>query len=388
MTSVRLRRTKRRASTMTPEDRATFAAAPKSINNDALLDLSIRYTPAQIALHANAGRAASVISTSKVSERLYDSIGRIAAREGRSRAEVKGERDAARQSALARRPESIVGTGVLNPGSDDDDDDVEMEDGGEQAAGRELTAGDLLRAIEGPKALTDAEMEAFCRFDETRDYGTDNAEDDAEDDVEDDDVEMAVEVLLAAVEGPEPLVYVAPAINQTASTALSNPQGTVAQSITDAAAEVEAKTERLTVDDGEPSRHTVTGSGGGQGSITTLSSAPTGTDVVNSDSTSAAPGVAALRQRLRALEVNGLFAADEVHVMDGEIMKLSVRHSVEEIVEMLNTGTGPTSEYGTQVVQEVVDAAVVGVAAQKGQDLEVFRAELEEMRVANGVVTR
>ncbi|KAK0989774.1 hypothetical protein LTR54_012384 [Friedmanniomyces endolithicus] len=205
-------------------------------------------------------------------------------------------------------------------------------------------------------------MEAFCRFDETRDYGTDNAEDDAEDDVEDDDVEMAVEVLLAAVEGPEPLVYVAPAINQTASTALSNPQGTVAQSITDAAAEVEAKTERLTVDDG--------------------------TDVVNSDSTSAAPGVAALRQRLRALEVNGLFAADEVHVMDGEIMKLSVRHSVEEIVEMLNTGTGPTSEYGTQVVQEVVDAAVVGVAAQKGQDLEVFRAELEEMRVANGVVTR
>ncbi|KAK0989775.1 hypothetical protein LTR54_012385 [Friedmanniomyces endolithicus] len=158
---------------MTPEDRATFAAAPKSINNDALLDLSIRYTPAQIALHANAGRAASVISTSKVSERLYDSIGRIAAREGRSRAEVKGERDAARQSALARRPESIVGTGVLNPGSDDDDDDVEMEDGGEQAAGRELTAGDLLRAIEGPKALTDAEMEAFCRFDETRDYGTD-----------------------------------------------------------------------------------------------------------------------------------------------------------------------------------------------------------------------
>ncbi|KAK0314448.1 hypothetical protein LTR01_001271 [Friedmanniomyces endolithicus] len=375
---------------MTPEDRATFAAAPKSINNDALLDLSIRYTPAQIALHANAGRAASVISTSKVSERLYDSIGRIAAREGRSRAEVKGERDAARQSALARRPESIVGSGALNPGSadEDEDDDVEMEDGGEQAAGREPTAGDLLRAIEGPEPLTDAEMEAFRRFDETRDYGTDNAEDDAEDDVEDDDVEMAVEVLLAAVEGPEPLVYVAPAIIQTGSTALSNPQGTVDQSTIDAAAGLEAKTERLAVDDGEPSGHTVTGSGGDQESSTTLSSAPTGTDVVNSDSTSAAPGVAALRQRLRALEVNGLFAADEVHVVDDEIVKLSVRNSVEEVVELLNAGTGagPATTYGVKVVQELVHAAVVGVAARKGQDLEAFRAELEEMKVANGVV--
>ncbi|KAK0945938.1 hypothetical protein LTR29_002518 [Friedmanniomyces endolithicus] len=375
---------------MTPEDRATFAAAPKSINNDALLDLSIRYTPAQIALHANAGRAASVISTSKVSERLYDSIGRIAAREGRSRAEVKGERDAARQSALARRPESIVGSGALNPGSadEDEDDDVEMEDGGEQAAGREPTAGDLLRAIEGPEPLTDAEMEAFRRFDETRDYETDNAEDGVEDGVEDDDVEMAVEVLLAAVAGPEPLVYVAPATNQTGSTAPAVAQETTDQSTFNGAAGIDAGVKGLTVDDAEASGHTVTGSGAAQGSSITLSSAPTGVDVVNSDNTSAAASVAALRTRLRALEVKGPFAADEFHVLDDEIVKLSVRLSVEEIVELLNAGTGPTSKYGIQVVQEVVDATVAGVAARKGRDLEVFRVELEEMRVANGVLAR
>lgn len=192
---------------MTPEDRATFAAAPKSINNDALLDLSIRYTPKEISIHANAGRAKPVISASNVSERLYASINRIAKRDGRIRTEVKGELDAARERASARHSGSIIGAGVLDPATDDD---VEMEDAGEEAAtGHGLTAGDLLRAIEGPKPLTDAEMEALRRFDETRDYETDNVEDGVED-----DIEMAAEALLAAVESPEPLVYVAPAITR------------------------------------------------------------------------------------------------------------------------------------------------------------------------------
>ncbi|KAK1052052.1 hypothetical protein LTR12_014603 [Friedmanniomyces endolithicus] len=394
---------------MTPEDRATFAAAPDSINNDVLLDLSIRYAPAQIALHANAGRAAPVISAANVSERLYDSIGRIAVRDGRSRIEVRKELNAAKKRASDRRPESIPGTGILDRGTDDD---VEMEDAGEEAAGQglddgaplrsmgeasgqELTAGDLLRAIEGPEPLTDAEVEALRRFDETRDYGTDNAEDDVEmaveDDVEmavEDDVEMAVEVLLVAVESPEPLVYVAPAINQTGSTAPAMAQETVDQATTGIAAGLQAEVARLAVDDAEPLGHTATGPGAAQGSSTALSSAPTRTDVVNSDSTSAGPGVAALRSRLHALEVNGLFAADEVHVMDDEIVKLSVRHSVEEIVELLNEGTDSTPQYGVKVVQDLVDAAVVGVAARKGQDVEACRAELEEMRVANGLVAR
>ncbi|KAK1089634.1 hypothetical protein LTR48_000273 [Friedmanniomyces endolithicus] len=316
---------------MTPEDRATFAAAPRSINNDALIDLSARYTPKEISIHANAGRAKPVISASNVSERLYASINRIAKRDGRIRTEVKGELDAARERASARHSGSIVGAGVLDPATDDD---VEMEDADEEAAtGHGLTAGDLLRAIEGPKPLTDSEMEALRRFDESRDYETDNVEDGVED-----DIEMAAEALLAAVESPEPLVYVAPAINQTGSTAPAMAQETVDQS--------------------------------------------------NTDSTSAAAGVAALRQRLRALEVNSLFGADEVHVMDDEIVKLSVRHSVTEIVELLNAGTGSTPQYGVKIVQNLVDAAVVGVAARKGQALEAFRAEFEEMRVANGVVAK
>ncbi|KAK0834218.1 hypothetical protein LTR91_023097 [Friedmanniomyces endolithicus] len=366
---------------MTPEDRATFAAAPKSINNDALLDLSIRYTPKEISIHANAGRAKPVISASNVSERLYASINRIAKRDGRIRTEVKGELDAARERASARHSGSIIGAGVLDPATDDD---VEMEDAGEEAAtGHGLTAGDLLRAIEGPKPLTDAEMEALRRFDETRDYETDNVEDGVED-----DIEMAAEALLAAVESPEPLVYVAPAINQTGSTAPAIAQETVDQSNTGTVAGLEAEAQRLTVDDAEPLGHTTTGPRVDQGSSATLSPPTTQADVSNSDSTSAAAGVAALRQRLRALEVNGVFEADEVHVMDDEIVKLSVRHSVTEIVELLNAGTEtvPTAKHDVKVVQEIVDAAVIVVAARKGQALEAFRAEFEEMRVANGVV--
>lgn len=74
--------------------------------------------------------------------------------------------------------------------------------------------------------------------------------------------------------------------------------------------------------------------------------------------------------------------------MDDEIVKLSVRHSVTEIVELLNAGTEtvPTAKHDVKVVQEIVDAAVIVVAARKGQALEAFRAEFEEMRVANGVV--
>ncbi|KAK0284466.1 hypothetical protein LTR35_000924 [Friedmanniomyces endolithicus] len=370
---------------MTPEDRATFAAAPKSINNDALLDLSIRYTPKEISIHANAGRAKPVISASNVSERLYASINRIAKRDGRIRTEVKGELDAARERASARHSGSIIGAGVLDPATDDD---VEMEDAGEEAAtGHGLTAGDLLRAIEGPKPLSDAEMEALRRFDETRDYETDNAEDDVEMVVED-DVETAVEVLLAAVESPEPLVYVAPAINQTGSTAPAMAQETVDQSNTGTVAGLEAEAQRLVIDDAEPPGHTATGPRADQGSSPTLSPPTTQADVSDPDSTIAAAGVAALRQRLRALEVNGLFQADELHVMDDEIMKLSVRHSVTEIVEQVNAGTGSTPQYGVKAVQNVVDAAVVSVAARKGQALEAFRAEFEEMRVANGVVAK
>ncbi|KAK0255371.1 hypothetical protein B0A54_03145 [Friedmanniomyces endolithicus] len=351
---------------MTPEDRATFAAAPQSINNDGLIDLSARYTPKEISIHANAGRAKPVISASNVSERLYASINRIAKRDGRIRTEVKGELDAARERASARHSGSIIGAGVLDPATDDD---VEMEDAGEEAAtGHGLTAGDLLRAIEGPKPLTDVEIEALRRFDETRDYETDNVED--------------------GVESPEPLVYVAPAINQTGSTAPAIAQETVDQSNTGTVAGLEAEAQRLTVDDAEPLGHTTTGPRVDQGSSATLSPPTTQADVSNSDSTSAAAGVAALRQRLRALEVNGVFEADEVHVMDDEIVKLSVRHSVTEIVELLNAGTEtvPTAKHDVKVVQEIVDAAVIVVAARKGQALEAFRAEFEEMRVANGVV--
>ncbi|KAK0333090.1 hypothetical protein LTR02_010603 [Friedmanniomyces endolithicus] len=280
---------------MTPQDQATFAAAPKSINNDILVNLSSRYTPSQIAAHANAGRAAPVLSASNVSERLYASIGRIARRDGRSRTEVRRELVAARWRALARRPGSIIGAGVLDPGTDEEEEEEEEEDGGgEVVEGRELTAGDLLRAIEGPKPLTNAEVEALRRFDETADV-----EDNIEMAVED-DVAMAAEALLAAVEGPEPMVYVETEVNQAGSAVLVKAHETMDQSNTDAAARIEAGVQRLAIDDVEPSGHTANGSGAGNAEGSSTLSSP-------------------------SARVNGFDEDDEVHVMGDVVVEKSVR---------------------------------------------------------------
>ncbi|TKA65275.1 hypothetical protein B0A55_10092 [Friedmanniomyces simplex] len=363
-----------------PELAAIFAADPHSINNDTLLRLSTRYTPSQIAHHANAGRKFPVLSASNVRELMYRSITCIAKREGRDRDAVKAELEAARKGAG-----QVQGV------------DVKMVDDLHDSTAEKLRAAALLRAIEGSDFLTEAEAEALRRFGGSGSSEADSVEEDEAEASEDDEAEnVDHEADSVDVDGLGSSKLSEPSSNTSASESMeldepASVEDSEARGSTEAdeADTASPSSPPETMDmDLSPTANPPPGPEADEAETSsTLSSPPSWMDLSDSESTISSDAAATLKDHLRALEVHGLFAAEETHLMDDDVVDLSTSYSVPKIVEQLNTGTGTgsgpgKSKYSVKSVQARVNAAVKGVATRRGLDVKEFSAEIEELRVA------
>ncbi|KAK3112175.1 hypothetical protein LTR53_011816 [Teratosphaeriaceae sp. CCFEE 6253] len=124
-----------------------------------------------------------------------------------------------------------------------------------------------------------------------------------------------------------------------------------------------------------------------------LSDPPSDLDGEDSSSTEvdAEAEAQVLDDKLRLLELHGLFAADTSSgIDDDDIVQLSTRRTIVEIVGTLNRAApgADGSRCTVKAVQQRVDEAVARLAVRRGLDWRGFCMELERERAATGVIAR